>query len=102
MRVREATPSVPESRSADQVGADARERRVPRQDASQPGRSPDPAAVVTTSARRAVAIAQQAHADRAARIESLRLQVASGRYPVDLGRLADRIASDELARAAPR
>ncbi|MSP59501.1 MAG: flagellar biosynthesis anti-sigma factor FlgM [Myxococcales bacterium] len=63
---------------------------------------PSDAVVVSTQATALSAAAGERQAARAERVADVRARVQSGGYRVDVRKLAERIADDELARGARR
>lgn len=75
------------------------ERPVSDAAAARPAALEHEAAVVTLSSAGAAIQAGGASELMAARLEQIRLQIERGEYTIDLDKLAERIADDELARA---
>lgn len=65
----------------------------------RPGTTDNQAAVVTLSSAGAAVQAGAPDELMSARLEQIRLLIERGEYPIDLDKLAVRIADDELARA---
>ncbi len=67
---------------------------------ARPGAQESQAAVVTLSSAGAAVQANAPNELLSARLEQIQLLIDRGEYPIDLDKLAARIADDELARAA--
>jgi anti-sigma28 factor (negative regulator of flagellin synthesis) len=87
MRIDPKILTPPLERSASEPGATA----------ARPGAHETEAAVVTLSAAGAAVQAGKLNELVNARLEQIRLLLDRGEYPIDLDRLAARIADDELA-----
>lgn len=68
--------------------------------ALRPGGQDHAAAVVTLSSAGAAVQANGATEVMSPRLEQIQLQIDRGDYPIDLDKLAARIADDELARTS--
>lgn len=68
------------------------------QSSVRPGGQETAAAVVTLSSAGAAVQANNASELMSARLEQIQLLIDRGEYPIDLDKLAARIADDELAR----
>jgi anti-sigma28 factor (negative regulator of flagellin synthesis) len=76
------------------------ERPTPEPAAAvRPGGNETQAAVVTLSSAGAAVAAGAPDELMSARLEQIRLLIDRGEYPIDLDKLASRIADDELLRA---
>ena len=64
--------------------------------AAPPG---EPAVIVTPELTKASSVRAKSDADTEARIATLKAQIDGGTYKVDLDRLAEKMADEEIARA---